>query len=192
MIYFTADTHFDHANIIRFCNRPFATVEEMNEALIANWNHKVHGNDTVYILGDMFFRTTDPEPILRQLKGRKHLITGNHDSQWMKKVDMDRWFASVQPYLETSDGQHTLTLCHFPMVSWNHQSRSYMIHGHIHENTDMDYWPLLVARGHVLNAGCDINSFEPVSFQELVENNAKFKAMHPLQIEHGAPNVGVI
>lgn len=192
MIYFTADTHFDHANIIRFCNRPFATVEEMNEALIANWNRKVHGNDTVYILGDMFFRTTDPEPILRQLKGRKHLITGNHDSQWMKKVDMDRWFASVQPYLETSDGQHTLTLCHFPMVSWNHQSRSYMIHGHIHENTDMDYWPLLVTRGRVLNAGCDINSFEPVFFQELVENNAKFKAMHPLQIEHGAPNVGVI
>ena len=192
MIYFTADTHFDHANIIRFCNRPFATVEEMNEALIANWNRKVHDNDTVYILGDMFFRTTDPEPILRQLKGRKHLITGNHDSQWMKKVDMDRWFASVQPYLETSDGQHTLTLCHFPMVSWNHQSRSYMIHGHIHENTDMDYWPLLVARGRVLNAGCDVNSFELVSFQELVENNAKFKAMHPLQIEHGAPNVGVI
>ena len=59
MIYFTADTHFDHANIIRFCNRPFATVGEMNEALIANWNRKVHGNDTVYILGDMFFRTTD-------------------------------------------------------------------------------------------------------------------------------------
>lgn len=82
MICFTADTHFDHANIIRFCNRHFATVEEMNETLIANWNRKVHGNDTVYILGDMFFQTTDPEPILRQLKGKKHLITGNHDSQW--------------------------------------------------------------------------------------------------------------
>ena len=88
----------------------------------------------------------------------------------MKKIDLDRWFASVQPYLETSDGQHTLTMCHFPMVTWNHQSRSYMIHGHIHENTDMDYWPLLVARERVLNAGCDINNFEPVSFQELVEN----------------------
>ena len=94
--------------------------------------------------------------------------------------EISRWFVGVHSYLETSDGQHTLTMCHFPMVSWNHQSRSYMIHGHIHENTDMDYWPLLVARERVLNAGCDINNFEPVSFEELVENNMKFKAEHPL------------
>ena len=123
MIYFTADTHFDHGNIIRFCNRPFATVEEMNETLISNWNRKVHANDTVFVMGDMFFRTTDPEPILQRLKGKKHLIVGNHDSQWMKKVDMGRWFESVQSYLETNDGQHTITMCHFPMVTWNHQSR---------------------------------------------------------------------
>lgn len=184
MIYFTADTHFDHANIIRFCNRPFAAVEEMNEALIANWNRKVHANDTVFIMGDMFFRTADPEPILQRLKGKKHLIIGNHDSQWMKKVDLDRWFVSVQPYLETSDGQHTITMCHFPMVTWNHQSRSFMIHGHIHENTDMDYWPLLVTRDRILNAGCDINNFEPVTFDELVENNTRFKAQHPERAVH--------
>ena len=184
MIYFTADTHFDHGNIIRFCNRPFATVEEMNETLISNWNRKVHANDTVFVMGDMFFRTTDPEPILQRLKGKKHLIVGNHDSQWMKKVDMGRWFESVQSYLETNDGQHTITMCHFPMVTWNHQSRSYMIHGHIHENTDMDYWPLLVARDRVLNAGCDINNFEPVTFQELVENNTRFKELHPERAAH--------
>ena len=57
MIYFTADTHFDHANIIRFCNRPFATVEEMNETLITNWNRKVHANDTVFIIGDMLIKS---------------------------------------------------------------------------------------------------------------------------------------
>ncbi len=178
MVYFTADTHFDHANIIRFCNRPFVTVKEMNEALITNWNRKVHSNDTVFILGDMFFRTTAPAPILQRLKGKKRLIIGNHDSQWMKKVDLDRYFDSVDHYIETSDGQHTLTMCHFPQVSWNHQKRSFMIHGHIHENTDMDYWPLILARENLLNAGCDINNFEPVTFEELVENNAKFKALH--------------
>lgn len=104
MVYFTADTHFDHANIIRFCDRPFATVEEMNETLIANWNRKVRANDTVFIMGDMFFRTTDPEPILRRLKGKKHLIVGNHDSQWMKKVDLGRYFESVELMKEASDG----------------------------------------------------------------------------------------
>ena len=188
MVFFTADTHFDHANIIRFCNRPFATVEDMNEALIANWNRKVHANDTVFIMGDMFFRTTNPEPILQRLKGKKHLIVGNHDSQWMKKVDLERYFESVELMKETSDGQHTLTLCHFPMLSWNHQSRSWMIHGHIHENTGMDFWPLIYARERVLNAGVDVNNYEPVSFDELVENNAKFKALRSPQTEGESEN----
>ena len=184
LIFFTADTHFDHTNILRLCDRPFATVEEMNETLIANWNCKVHGNDTVYILGDMFFRTSNPEAILSRLKGKKHLILGNHDSQWIGKVDPENWFESVGHFLEVSDGQRGLTLCHFPLVTWSHQKRTYMIHGHIHGNTDMDYWPLLVARERVLNAGCDINNFEPVTFDELVENNARHKALHPRCTDH--------
>lgn len=59
VICFTADTHFGHMNILDFLNRPFIDVEEMNEALIENWYHRVEGNDTVYILGDMFFRCSD-------------------------------------------------------------------------------------------------------------------------------------
>ena len=121
MIYFTADTHFGHENIIKFCNRPFASIEEMDEVLIANWNERVRGNDTVFILGDMFFRISDAEPVLKRLKGKKRLIVGNHDSSWMKKVDLTRYFESVDTFLETSDGQHGLTLCHYPLLSWNHQ-----------------------------------------------------------------------
>lgn len=59
MIYFTADTHFGHCNVIRFCDRPFASAEEMDEAMIQNWNERVTGNDTVYILGDKFLETSD-------------------------------------------------------------------------------------------------------------------------------------
>lgn len=175
LIYFTADTHFGHANILRFCDRPFASVQEMDATMIRKWNAKVHNNDTVFILGDMFFRSTNVEEVLGQLKGKKRLIVGNHDTFWMRKVSLEKYFESVDSLLEISDGQHGLTLCHYPMLSWNHQRRTYMIHGHIHNDTTMDFWPLIAARERVLNAGADINRFEPVSFDELLANNLRFK-----------------
>lgn len=129
MIYFIADTHFGHENVIRFCDRPFSSADDMDEAMIANWNARVRGNDTVYILGDMFFRSTNAEAILQRLRGKKRLIVGNHDGSWMAKFDYARYFVSVDNFLETSDGQHSLTLCHYPLLSWKHARRSYMIHG---------------------------------------------------------------
>ena len=82
MTYFTSDQHFGHFNIIRLCQRPFETVEEMDEVMLAKWNAKVKDSDRVFILGDLFFRARDPEGPLRRLKGRKTLILGNHDSSW--------------------------------------------------------------------------------------------------------------
>lgn len=175
MIYFIADTHFGHKNIIRLCNRPFKDIEEMNNTLIKNWNHKVRGNDTIYILGDMFFRCYNVEEILRQLKGKKHLIIGNHDSSWINKVNLDKYFLSVSDLKVISDGKRAITLCHYPMLTWKHQMRSYMIHGHIHNNTDADFFPLLTSRKNVLNAGVDINHFKPATFDELLINNTEFK-----------------
>lgn len=70
MIYFTADTHFGHESVIRFCSRPYATAAEMDEALMENWNSRVKGNDTVFILGDLFFRSDNAGEILRRLKGK--------------------------------------------------------------------------------------------------------------------------
>ena len=63
MVYFIADTHFFHENIIKLANRPFSSVEKMNQKLIENWNRKIKGNDTVYILVDMFFRCKESENI---------------------------------------------------------------------------------------------------------------------------------
>lgn len=175
MIYFIADTHFGHENVIKFCNRPFSCADEMDEVLIENWNSRVRWNDSIFILGDMFFRATEIESILKRLKGKKHLIVGNHDKYWMKKVNLSDYFESVDRLLETSDGQHGLTLCHYPLLSWNHQERTYMVHGHIHADTTMDFWPLIAKRDRVLNAGVDVNNFMPVTFDELVENNKNFK-----------------
>jgi predicted phosphohydrolase len=76
--YVTSDTHFSHANIIRYCNRPFSSVEEMNAAMIDNWNSEVSAGDVVLHLGDVGFGPAGLACI-QQCRGRKILIRGNHD-----------------------------------------------------------------------------------------------------------------
>ncbi|MDI6814005.1 MAG: hypothetical protein QMD10_10760, partial [Desulfitobacteriaceae bacterium] len=74
-VHFTADQHFGHANIIKHCNRPFGTVTEMDEYLLEQWNSCVDENDTIYILGDLFFRNVvSADAYLNRLHGKKHLI----------------------------------------------------------------------------------------------------------------------
>lgn len=178
MTYFIADTHFGHKKIIEMCNRPFSSIEEMNSVIIERWNKKVKGNDTVYVLGDMFFKCKYPEPILKQLKGRKRLLIGNHDGSWMTKVNVSDYFLSFDTMIETSVDNHGVTMCHYPLLTWRHKLKTYMIHGHIHNNTTGDFWPLIRDRERALNAGVDINGFEPVTLAELVENNKRFKSSH--------------
>lgn len=177
MIYFTSDLHLGHKNILKLCNRPFSTIEEMDICLIENWNSRVTNNDTVYILGDLMFRNSvPPEEYLSKLKGKKHLIRGNHDRDWMKKVDIDKYFVSNENLSFISDGKHRITICHYPMMSWPHMSTNgYMIFGHIHQNTDAIYWPIIEQSELMLNAGVDINGYKPVTFDEMVENNVNHK-----------------
>lgn len=184
MNYFIADTHFGHENIIRMCERPFDNVEQMNQKIIENWNSKIKGNDHVHILGDMFFRCAEPETILRVLKGKKHLIVGNHDG-WAKRQELQKYFESIDNYLEFSDGQNYLVLSHYPMLSYHRASRknTYMLHGHIHADTDSDFFPLLANRERILNAGVDLNNYTPVTLEELLLNNRGHKALHRLTNE---------
>lgn len=80
MILYTSDLHFGHANVIKFDHRPFADTEEMDHILIELWNGRVQPDDTVYIVGDFCYRSGRPAGwYLRQLKGHKVLIIGNHD-----------------------------------------------------------------------------------------------------------------
>jgi calcineurin-like phosphoesterase family protein len=177
MILFTADHHFGHANIIRHCGRPFQSAEEMDEALIANWNRAVKPQDTIFILGDLFFRNAvSAEEYLQRLNGKKHLIVGNHDKDWMKKTDLPKYFVSVEKFAEISDGAHKITLCHYPLMTWNDVAKGgYMIHGHIHNDTRAPYFPLLRNMPNLLNAGVDVNKFCPVHFNALLKNNERFK-----------------
>lgn len=84
MNYYIADTHFGHDNIRRLSNRPFETIEEMDRTIIDNWNSRVTDNDDVYILGDFSYKSEDSVLYLKKVKGRKHLIIGNHDEKLLK------------------------------------------------------------------------------------------------------------
>ena len=178
MTYFTSDQHFGHFNIIRLSHRPFASADEMDETMIAKWNAKVKADDTIYVLGDLFFRSANVEPILNRLNGSKHLVLGNHDHSWTGRVRLADYFESVQTMKEIDVGGAPATLCHYPMLSYPQARRGYMIYGHIHNNTGDDYWPLIMRRPRMLNAGVDVNGYEPVTFEELVANNAKFRQCH--------------
>ena len=182
MIYYTSDLHLGHANVIKHCNRPFTSVEEMDRCLIDNWNSRVHADDTVYVLGDMFFRNKCPaDDYLRLLKGHKHLILGNHDISWLKESDCARWFDSVERLNTILDRNHTVTLCHYPMMTWRGAGRiGYMVFGHIHNSTDMDFWSMIQGNPQILNAGVDVNGFQPVTLPELIENNKVFKQARPV------------
>ena len=178
MTYFTSDQHFGHFNIIRLSHRPFASADEMDETMIAKWNAKVKADDTIYVLGDLFFRSANVEPILNRLNGSKHLVLGNHDHSWTGRVRLADYFESVQTMKEIDVCGAPATLCHYPMLSYPQARRGYMIYGHIHNNTGDDYWPLIMRRPRMLNAGVDVNGFEPVTFEELVSNNAAFRQRH--------------
>lgn len=176
MNYYIADTHFGHENVIRFCNRPFLSVKEMNEKLIENWNSKITNGDNVFILGDMFYRCDNVEEVLAKLKGKKQLILGNHDT-WVERKELKKYFVSINKYNEITDGKHLIILSHYPMLSFRRENRknTFMLHGHIHNDTDIDFFPLLKSRANVLNAGVEINNYMPVTLEELIENNKRFK-----------------
>ncbi len=181
MVYFTADLHLGHKNIVKTCNRPFSSVDEMDDILIENWNKKVKGNDTVYIVGDLIWKGVDPKPYLDRLKGKKILVRGNHDSTWLDKLDnpLD-YFVEITPLLDTSICSRPTTLCHYPMFEWKGSRKigsaklSYLVHGHTHGNIRPEYLPLF-SLPNALNAGVDVNGFAPVTFDELLENNEIFK-----------------
>ncbi|MEE1196626.1 MAG: hydrolase [Lachnospiraceae bacterium] len=120
MNYYIADPHFGHENVLKFDNRPFSSVDEMDEILITQWNAVVKDTDDVYIIGDFIYKSKKPAAwYLKQLKGRKHLIQGNHDHQLLKDEELVKEFVSIDKMTYVKDGDYTIVLCHFPIAEWN-------------------------------------------------------------------------
>lgn len=134
MIFYIADWHYNHPNILSYDNRPFKTVEEMDAALVERWNATVTSADTVYVLGDMFWGgETKAVPVLDSLNGKKILIKGNHDR--CKNTEFRKRFDQISGYLEITDGDRHVVLSHYPMPCFkNHFHGWYHLYGHVHNS----------------------------------------------------------
>ncbi|OWP26782.1 metallophosphoesterase [Eikenella corrodens] len=165
-IFFTSDLHFSYKNIAKFCPqfRRFASVEEMDEHLVAMWNRTVSPEDEVYNLGDLSF-SHDLKHIthlLSRLNGRHHLIFGNHDDLIQRhisrffqttKADGHPLLASAQPYLKLKlpEINNTLILFHYPINEWDGCHKGwYHLYGHLHDR-------LAPLSGRALNVGFDLH-----------------------------------
>jgi calcineurin-like phosphoesterase family protein len=165
-VFFTADTHFGHAAIIRHQNRPFTSVDEMDEALISRWNSCIGRGDTVYHLGDFCFRAgKGADSYLARLNGTIHLISGNHDNETVR--DHTGLFASVQSMLTIKLEGQRIVLFHYPLREWPFAySGAWHLFGHVHGNLD-DH-----PHGFSLDVGVDSHHYRPWSLSELT---AKFE-----------------
>lgn len=159
MIFFTSDTHFNHKNVIKYSNRPFNSVLDMNEKLISNWNSVVGKSDTIYHLGDFCFSGTKVmNDIINSLNGNIHLIMGNHD-EYMKESSR-KLFSSITAKKEIKIGNKFIVMCHYPMKVWNRSHYgSWNLHGHCHGTLAKDV--------NQIDVGVDCWNYKPVSFEEL-------------------------
>jgi calcineurin-like phosphoesterase family protein len=177
MIYFTADNHFCHGNIIGSCYRPFKNVDEMNRAMIENWNSYVTDRDEIYILGDFMYKGTgkDANNILSRLKGKKYLVKGNHEKYLSDPSFNANAFEWIKDYYALKlDGGQMIVMFHYPMLSW-HGSHHGSIHlyGHVH-NSGIKYpdfgEKLKMLGPRAINVGVDVNDFYPVSIKQILES----------------------
>lgn len=169
--YFTSDTHFNHGEIISFCKRPFADVEEMNETLITNWNRVIGKRDVVFHLGDFSFGgAAEWKNVLDRLNGKIFLILGNHDMKHLSKEFNYRFVEVVmQKYIKIH--KQAIYLNHYPFLCYGGAYKNvWQLFGHVHtseNNTGWDAGRLSMLFPLQYDVGVDNNNFAPVSFEQV-------------------------
>lgn len=181
MNYYISDLHFGHNNAIRFDNRPFNNMQEMESTIVENWNKTVKDNDIVYVLGDLFWKTYDADRILPILNGQIILIKGNHDSVEPLKQRKIQIF----DYLEIKDNKRNVVLSHYPIPSFNkhYYPNNYHLYGHVHNSWE---WKLMEqvkkemntfydTPCEMYNVGCMLPymDYTPRTLDEIILNSKK-------------------
>lgn len=174
--WFTADTHFGHANIIKYSKRPFSDVNEMDAILINNWNKVVQPEDYVYHLGDFSFR--DTEYYFNRLNGIIILVEGNHDKITYRNKEL--FYKYYQGLLEINISGQEIVLCHYAMKVWNKSHwGAWHLYGHSHGSLPDDPNSLS------FDVGVDCHNYRPISFAEVGKIMTK---KHFVPIDHHTGN----
>lgn len=153
---------------MKYCKRPFSSVEEMDEAMIERHNKIVKPSDIVYWLGDFAFHKSDEEisKLIRRHNGEKIIITGNHDRRSFHSMASESYYRILELSAKIFDPG--LTLCHYPMMSWNKSFHgAFHLHGHTHGMIPFD------GVNRRLDAGVDVHNFTPISWEEVRDKLSK-------------------
>lgn len=169
-MFFTADTHWGHRNIIKYCNRPFSGIEEMDDALIANWNRVVGKDDIIFHLGDFAMGgSAEWSRLLQKLNGRIYLILGNHDMNAIG-AGFSRLEGVAMQMLINVNGQR-IYLNHYPFLCYGGAYRNtWQLYGHVHScpaNRGLDAPRLKMLMPMQYDVGVDNNSYTPVSYYQI-------------------------
>lgn len=133
-VFFISDLHIGHLNAIKFDKRPFQSLEEQNNIIISNWNNAVSDDDEVYILGDFAWKNDMALDVVRKLKGKKHMILGNHDHF---TPELEKCFESISNYKVIVEDHQRIVLSHYPIAFWYGQHReTVLLYGHVHNTVE--------------------------------------------------------
>jgi len=175
-IWFISDTHFSHFNIIRYCNRPFKSLEQMDKALIRNWNERVKPDDLVFELGDFNFKNSaggkkgegtmiKASDYEKRLNGKIIHIRGNHSCNNGCKTPIEK--------IAIKFGGHRINLVHNP----EHADLGFPINfvGHVHNAWKFKRIHKGLGYTDLINTGVDCWKFRPVSFEEIMKEYSRWK-----------------
>ena len=173
-IWVISDTHFGHANMLKFteangdlCRPGFADVSAMNECMIDRWNQTVKPGDKVYHLGDVAFGQKTLDDIMPRLNGQKRLIMGNHDNMDVRVYR--KYFKKIASWRQWRIGNLRLVMCHYPLHESSFSNRhggdenaiGVCVHGHIHRKEPPP--------GGYINVCVEMIDYTPVHFDDLVQ-----------------------